>query len=118
MTGFHVYRYQDLAWSWDARYLVAVSHDGFCTVVSLDEADLGGAPLEVGDVELPEPVRAVVFGRGAQPAAAPPTLGGARPAASTPTAAAAPSKKRIAPTLVSAYSTQRPSQPPRRPRKQ
>ncbi|KNE70742.1 hypothetical protein AMAG_15494 [Allomyces macrogynus ATCC 38327] len=108
LTGFHVYRYQDLAWSCDARHLVAVSHDGFCTVVSLDETDLGGKMLEVGDVEAPEPVRAAVFGQGAQSTAAPHTPGGARAAVAAPAPVlagnASSSKKRIAPTLVSSYS--------------
>ncbi|KAJ3357348.1 hypothetical protein GGF32_001090 [Allomyces javanicus] len=112
LTGFHVYRYQDLAWSRDARHLVAVSHDGFCTVVSLDETDLGGKPLEVVDVELPEPVRAAVFGRGAvATTTAPHTPGGARAAAAAPAPVPGPAgnpssgKKRIAPTLVSSYSS-------------
>ncbi|KAJ1505530.1 hypothetical protein HMI54_005235 [Coelomomyces lativittatus] len=45
IKNFHLYRYQDVAWSCDGHFLVGASHDGYCTVVIFEVGDLGSSPL-------------------------------------------------------------------------
>lgn len=45
LAAVHVKHITDLAWSPDGRYLVASSHDGYCTVVCFEAGELG-EPLE------------------------------------------------------------------------
>lgn len=41
LGAIHLKHITDLAWSPDGRYLVASSHDGYCTVVSFEPGELG-----------------------------------------------------------------------------
>eukprot|EP00892_Ulva_mutabilis_P006835 jgi/Ulvmu1/4523/UM002_0249.1 len=45
LGAVHLKHITDLAWSPDGKYLVATSHDGYCTIVSFDVGELG-RPLE------------------------------------------------------------------------
>ncbi|GLI71162.1 hypothetical protein VaNZ11_016228 [Volvox africanus] len=57
LGGIHFAAVTDLAWSDDGRYLVVASRDGYCTVCSFEEGELGEpVPLE----ELPAGVAAAV----------------------------------------------------------
>ncbi|KAI9179129.1 Chromatin assembly factor 1 subunit [Blastocladiella emersonii ATCC 22665] len=107
LRNLHVYRYQDLAWSRNARYLVGASHDGYCTLAVFDHGELG---------ETAEPPAEVVAARArVLPAVAassnvmsPGRTATAAAAAAPPPAQqqpqvihAPPVKKRIQPTLIS-----------------
>lgn len=45
LAAIHMKHITDLAWSPDGRYLVATSHDGYCTVVQFEPGELG-TPLK------------------------------------------------------------------------
>ncbi|XP_024542274.1 chromatin assembly factor 1 subunit FAS2-like [Selaginella moellendorffii] len=43
LGGIHYRAITDLAWSYDAKFLVVSSQDGYCTVVEFEEGELGRA---------------------------------------------------------------------------
>ena len=112
--GLHLAEITDLSWSRDARLLAVSSRDGYCSVVSFDEGELG-EPL--APEALPVEVRGAFLrpaaGGDAEDPAAPPTprtpeaapaaSGGGPAADSAPASAEAGGKRRrIVPTAVAA----------------
>jgi chromatin assembly factor 1 subunit B len=50
LGAIHYKHVTDLAWSPDGRFLVASSHDGYCTIASFGEGELGRPSHSAHDI--------------------------------------------------------------------
>ncbi|ORZ29443.1 WD40-repeat-containing domain protein [Catenaria anguillulae PL171] len=117
LKNLHVYRYQDIAWSPNGNVLVAASHDGYCSLIVLaaDAKDREWLrKVQVGDPEYPfgAPVSATSAtsaNTGATAAAAHvvPNVGQVQPE-QPQVHILQVKKKRIQPTLISAFAAPSP----------